>query len=160
MADYLHLLRPRTGTIQREAGFLRRTGAFLFDILLLDIAITAPFASIFEHVLERAQEVGVTNLVLTGREFGAAVMVFLIAYAYFVIFEYVLGQTPGMMLARTSVKGARRLWPHLVRNSFLIPIFPFVLFWIIEPFAILFYRRGVLEYVSSTRTLYQHEVLV
>lgn len=150
MTDYTHLLKPRSEKVTQEAGFLRRAGAFVLDILLLDILVTAPFASVFSGFTFGAS--------LTGRQIGAAVAVFLIAYAYFVVFEYTLGKTVGMTLLGLNVKQGR-LWQHLVRNSFLLPFFPFPLFWIIEPLAILFYRAGVLERLSNTRTYYSKDVL-
>ena len=157
MADYTHLLTPRATRVLQEASPLRRAGAFLLDILCIDLIVTAPFTPLFTSMVGRIGKTGITGFTYTARELALVVVIFLIAYAYFVLFEYVLGQTPGMMLLGTVAEPA--LWQALVRNSFLLPFFPFVMFWFIEPFAILFSRRGVLERISGTRTFHQREVL-
>lgn len=157
---YDSLLRPRTAKISQEASFLRRAGAFLFDILLIDIVITAPFTPLFTSMVARVRTTDVFELTYTNTELTAIMLVFLIAYLYFVVFEYVLGQTVGMSLLNIHSDGDDRLFTMLVRNSFLLPFFPFVMFWIIEPLAIMFKRRGVLEYLTKTRTVHKREVLI
>lgn len=157
MGSYRRLLRPRTETVVQDAGLLRRACGFLADLLIIDIIITAPFTPVLRGLAARAQASGFADVIYSGRELAAIVAVFLVAYLYFVLFEYVLGQTPGMMLVGTRTSGS--LGQHLVRNSFLLPFFPFVAFWLIEPAAIGFWRRGVLERISGTRTVHERTIL-
>ncbi len=160
MTDYSELLMPRMGRVTQDASFARRTGAFLIDALLLDLILAAPFAPLFAGLLARAEAGDIATFAYTTRELAAMVVLFLLAYAYFVLFEYVLTQTVGMMLMRIQVKEGGKLWQHALRNSLFLPFFPFMLFWVIEPIAILFSRRGVLERLSGTRTLHEQRVQI
>ena len=153
MNDYRSLLHPKQANVAEEAGFLRRAFAFLADLLIIDLFLAAPFLPVLSDLVGRVQHEG-TVLQYTGSELAAIVLLCTIAYLYFVLFEYTLGQTPGMMLAQTRVEGDG-LGRMLLRNSLLLPVFPFIAFWIIEPLAIVWARRGVLEYLSSTRTIHQ-----
>ena len=155
--DFQHLLNPRKASVKHNATFWRRAGAFIVDILILDILITAPFTKIFEGMLARSPSVFAVSY--SAAELAAIIGLFLVVYGYFVVFEYVLGQTPGMMLLGTQAENTEELWRPVVRNSFLLPTFPFVLFWIIEPIAIILGKQGILERLSSTRTTYSREVL-
>jgi hypothetical protein len=156
MSDYQHLLMPRTARIVQQASFLRRTGAFLLDLLVIDFFLAAPFASLLERLAGRLQD-GFT-ISYTSTELVAITLLFVVMYAYFVLFEYLLGQTIGMMLMATKLDGNDTAGAILLRNSFILPFFPFIVFWIIEPVAILFWRRGALEYLSRTRTTHQRQV--
>jgi len=158
MAAFDHLLKPRSRNVKLDAGFFRRAGAFLIDILLIDIALTAPFGSLLSRF--SSGTIDLFNVTLLRRELGAVIVLFLIAYTYFVLFEYLLGQTPGMMLLNTRVKDLPLLWQALVRNAFLIPVFPLVLFWIIEPLFVMTTKRGALERITNTRTLHERSILV
>ena len=64
-----------------------------------------------------------------------------------------------MMLTDLKIEGGTSLTQVIIRNCFILP-FPFILFCVIEPVAIAVKRRGVLEYLSQTRTLYQRKVLI
>lgn len=154
--DYRSLLQPRTARVMQDASFLRRCGSFLIDMLLLDLLITAPFTPIFARFLGA----DLMSITYSGAELAAVIALFLIIYAYYVLFEYLLGQTPGMMLMNTQVTGEREVPRLLLRNSFMLPFFPFILFWVIEPIAILFWRRSVLEHLTKTRTIYQRTILI
>jgi uncharacterized RDD family membrane protein YckC len=155
--NYKELLRPRMTKVVQDAGFLRRLCSFVADILVLDLIITAPFTPLFSSLISRAGNNGF-HMTYTRTEITAIVFLFLVVYLYFVLFEYLLGQTFGMMLANTRLAGNDGLGAILVRNSFILPVFPFILLWILEPLMVLFRKRSILEQVTKTRTIYQREV--
>lgn len=150
--------------VVQDASFLRRALAFIIDLAIIDVVLTAPFTSLFAGAVTRAERLGVTGFAYTTRELAMILTVFLILYGYFVLFEYLLDQTPGMMITNTMVRGEQGtsggIVSFLVRNCFLIPIFPFILFWVIEPFAIIFWRRSVLEHLTKTRTVYERSIIL
>jgi hypothetical protein len=160
MSDYRHLLSPRITTVVQDAGFFRRLIAFVLDILIIDILVTAPFTPLFEPMLERMRTTGIATMAYTNMEIAAIMLVFIIAYAYFTLFEYLLSQTPGMILANTRVHGETSIMKTLVRNSFMLPFFPFILLWIIEPVAIAFWHRSVLEHLTGTRTVHRRSIIL
>jgi hypothetical protein len=160
MSDYSHLLAPRSASIVQDARFIRRVFAFTTDLLIINIAVAAPFAPVFANLLQRADQQPFGTVTFTTAELLAGALLFAIIYLYFVLFEYLLQQTPGMMLAHTRVQGKTTLLRMLIRNSFVIPVFPFLAFWLIEPVAILWQRRGVLEQLSGTRTVQQQIIII
>ncbi len=155
MHKYDHLLLPQASRVMQDAGFFRRMFAFIFDILILDILITAPFTKIFEGLLKRVESNGFWAITYTSKELTAIIIIVIIIFAYFILFEYLLGQTIGMMLMNTKISGKSSLSNCILRNSFIIPVFPFILLWIIEPIAIIFWKRGVLEHITNTRTIHE-----
>ena len=146
--------------VVEQASFWRRAFAFIIDLFILDIFITSPFSSLFESVVARTKTISIFEMTYSTKEIALIVMLFLLLYLYFVLFEYVLQQTPGMMFAKTKLDGNMSFWTTLVRNSFLFPVLPFILLWVIEPIMLFFKKRTVLEYASGTRTVYQREVML
>ena len=148
----------------QDASFLRRAIAFIIDLFIIDVVLTAPFTSLFAGMVARAEHLGVTSVSYTTREMAMILTLFLLIYAYFVLFEYLLCQTPGMMLASTIVRGEKGrfsgIFSIIVRNCFLLPFFPFLLFWVIEPLAIIFLRRSVLEHLTKTRTVHERAIIL
>ena len=63
------------------------------------------------------------------------------------------------MVANTQVSGDGKLRTFLIRNSFILPFFPFIALWVIEPIAIIFWRRSILEHLTKTRTIYQRDII-
>jgi hypothetical protein len=149
---YDELLSPRVSKVTHDATFLRRMGGFFIDLLIIDLIITAPFTPLFSRF------VGVEFAHVPNSMLAAAFIIFLIIYCYFVLFEYLLNQTPGMMFVSTRVEHGT-LPQLLLRNSIVLPVLPFVLFWIIEPVAIIMRRRGIIEQLSNTRTVHQREIV-
>jgi len=161
MRGYRELLGQRTARVVENASFTRRSGAFLADLLLINITISAPFAPLFSDLFEKGFWQSSYELpVYTLAQLAAAMVLFAIVLAYFVLFEYLLGQTPGMMLLNTRAEGSSRLWAAVARNIFLIPVFPIVLLWIIEPLFILVRRQSVLEQLSGTKTIHERVIPV
>jgi uncharacterized RDD family membrane protein YckC len=150
------LLRPRAAQVEQDASFLRRAGAFLIDLLFIDLIVTAPFTEMFSAMLARAEHGAFTP---TPGDLAAIVAVFLLIYGYLVVFEYTLGQTPGMTFLRIAVDGERPFGAIALRNSFILPFFPFIALWIIEPIAIIAWRRSVLEQLTKTRTRHQRTII-
>jgi uncharacterized RDD family membrane protein YckC len=160
MAKFQRLLNPRISKVSQDASFLRRMCAFILDLLIINLFFLAPFAPVFESLVVRTQGAEVSAIAYTQREVGALMLLFAIIYVYFVLMEYLQGQTVGMMLTNLRMDGDSSLSAVAVRNCFVFPVLPFALFWVIEPIAIGIKRRGVLEYLSRTRTLHQRTILI
>jgi len=160
MKEYARLLRPRTAAIEAPAGFGRRAFALIFDILLLDLIITAPFTPLFTSMLARMDRTAWMSMTYTGAEMAAIAIVFLLAFAYFALFEYTIGQTPGMMLANIRARTQLTLWQAFVRNIFLLPAGPVIVLWIVEPIIVALKQPSLLERVSNTRTVMVRTVII
>jgi hypothetical protein len=119
---------PKQRTHIHDVGFFKRLLAFLVDLLLLDFLI---FTS-FDDVIGNPQ---FTQL-LNGMDpslYATGMMLMLLAFTYFLLFEYLLNQTPGMMLLNIEADNVT-FWRAVVRSLYLIPVFPFPLLWVAEPF--------------------------
>lgn len=160
MKDYLRLLRPRSTVIESPASFWRRAFALVVDVLIIDLIVTAPFTTLFAPLVAKLQAGSWLAPSYTSAQLAMMAIVFLLAYAYFALFEYTLGQTPGMMLADTRVRGQVRLWQAAVRNAFLIPFGPVLFLWVIEPILVALNRQSLLERLTGTRTIRVRHVLL
>ncbi len=160
MKEYLRLLRPRSTIVESPASFWHRALALLVDILIIDLIVTAPFTALFAPFVDRIQAGSWWTITYTNAQFAGMMVLLLLAYAYFALFEYTLGQTPGMMLADTRVRGQMRLWQAAVRNAFLIPFTPVLLLWIAEPILVAIRRESLLERLTGTRTVRVRHVII
>ena len=82
----------------------------------------------------------------------------LLAMLYFAICESAVGQTVGKMLFGIRVAGVASpasFWRCLMRSLFLLPVFPFITFWLIDPLYMFFTQSSqrLLERWSRTVTI-------
>jgi len=145
---YAGLNLPKRKVYVKEARLSRRLLAFLADLLLLDFTVFAAFGSVLPaHPDIVAMFRGIAPVV-----YAVAVSMALLALGYFTLFEYALGQTPGMMLLGLVAERVT-LVKAFVRNAYLIPVFPFPVLWIIEPLYLFWRKQRFLEAITGTRTV-------
>ncbi|HLC66695.1 MAG TPA: RDD family protein [Candidatus Nanoarchaeia archaeon] len=139
----------------------KRVAAFVVDILVLDFTVFAPFRRIFAKafpdfaMLRMAMEGHIT---FSGSLAFAAVSMATLAMLYFTLCESIVGQTVGKMLFRLRVAGIASppgFWRCFIRSLFLLPVFPFIAFWLIDPLYMFFTRSSqrLLERLSRTATV-------
>jgi hypothetical protein len=148
---YASLHLPGQRIYVKDASLLRRLGAFVADLLLLDFAIFSSFGPLLLGSFDIGQVLR-EGFTLSPAAYAAAVMMALLGLAYFSLFEYVLGQTPGMMLLNIRAINVT-LWRSLIRNAYLVPVFPFPLLWVVEPVHLALRKTRFLEVISRTRTV-------
>lgn len=132
-----------------QAPVWKIAAAFLLDLLLLGLVVAAQF----EELLSEAPHRVSGRLGRAAEASAAAVM--LLMMAYFVIFDWLLGQTVGKIVASIRVVGERgkpAFWQCLARNLMFVPLFPFPLLWILDPLFLLFSadRRRLSDRMSRT----------
>ena len=49
------------------------------------------------------------------------------------------------------------LWEAALKNCFVLPFFPFYIFWIIDPIYLIFYKERFLEKITFTKTIHDSE---
>lgn len=76
-----------------------------------------------------------------------------IVFLYFTILEYYIGQTIGKKILGLYVSGNRTIKSCMIRNLFAFPIFPFRIFWILDPLFIIIKKERLLERWSKTNTV-------
>jgi len=152
--------------ISNVPSFFSRTLAFLLDISILGFTVFAPVTSFAQKLVPNAdytsayqyftQNDKVANVITV-----VMLFVFVLVMLYFILLEYFIGQTAGkrfMNLKVVSVDGERpKFWQCVVRNIVLLPVFPFVIFWVLDPLYLLFSKRRLSEQLSRTRTVIVEE---
>lgn len=143
--------------------FLRRTGAFIVDMICTWAFLVWPFVGLIERAVstkgfaatisflsEHPQTVFSLNVI--------SLFVSFMIISYFVLLQYVTGQTIGMLMFSLRVitlNHTLHWWQCIARNLFLIPFFPFPIL-VLTELATLGWSKGevrFLERISQTRTV-------
>tara|TARA_B100000315_G_C14333836_1_gene476471 strand:- start:116 stop:589 length:474 start_codon:yes stop_codon:yes gene_type:complete len=143
-----------------NASLVKRFIAFIVDFLLIEFIIVAPFGKIISnYIIEGTFEETFSYMMSTDALFAQLypiiITITLLAIAYFAIFEYKYGQTPGKMLLKLKViSQTKKLlpWQLVVRALLLIPFYPLTFIDVIYVFFNQDNQR-VLEYLSKTKTV-------
>ncbi len=164
---------PEKRSFVGPASLWKRIVAFMLDIFIIDFFVIGFFRDITAHLIGGTTDLMATYALLnkSGSMVTSLTMIFVIiislAMAYFVLMQYVAGQTLGCMLVnirvvyqadgKESVKPG--LWQCIVRNIFLIPTVPFIFLWVADPIYYFLARKGqrLTEMASNTRVVEQFE---
>lgn len=146
-----HLLSDATQN--NSASFWKRTVAFVFDLLVINLVIAGPFQSTLSQYAMKEFSL---DAVLPEHAYFIVFIIFLLAMLYFTFLEYYIGQTPGQMLMNiesVALDGNMTFWKALLRNIFILPFFPFYILWFLEPIHLAFYKQRLLERWTGTNTV-------
>lgn len=141
------------GINNNTASLGKRTLSFIIDIMFINIIIAWPFQKIIEKYT--IDEFSI-NMVLPTKIYFITLIIFILAMFYFTFMEYYIGQTPGQMIMNiksVAIKGELTFWKALIRNIFILPFFPFFIFWILEPIHLILYKQRILEKWTNTNTI-------
>jgi uncharacterized RDD family membrane protein YckC len=143
------------------ASHIRRLLAFLLDLVIINFVLLWPFEKLLSTLIPANANLlfGTTTisvpLIITLFAIGIVMLL------YFTLFELAIGQTPGKIMFDLYVvsthlkeKEAVKLTPGqiIIRNLFIIPVFPFFLLILVDPIFALFNvnNQRFLEIVSHT----------
>ncbi len=154
------------------AGFMKRALSLVIDLFLLNIIVLFPFRPAISSIVPSENLGEVMNYL--NQNPGAlsalsalVLMIGVVALLYFAWFQSRFGQTLGMMATKLFVaeqdslpkvaagKAGISLAKALLRNLFIIPVFPVYLLWFIEPAVMVFDRKNqrLLEKLTKTFTV-------
>ena len=156
-------------TFLANASVLKRFAAFIIDILIINLIILFPFRRIFKDLVpETASFSEAFSYLSANNGLNTSVtiimsVVALLSLLYFMLLEKKLGQSPGKMLFNLFVKSQTKdlkYWQLFVRSMFLIPVFPFILLWLIDPIVMFFTKENqrLSEILSKTKTVEQYKI--
>lgn len=136
-------------------SFWKRTLAFLVDLLIIDLLLT-PFESAVQNIIPP----GVSFVAFQGssRLIWLMIAMSAVAVLYFALFEYKLRQSIGKMIFKLYVISDTKelkIWQAVGRSLFIIPIFPFILLWLIDPVYLIFRKRRLSEILTKTWVIEQ-----
>ena len=164
MKKYDPLAQYQFSPTFQQPSFLKRTLAFLVDMSLLSFTVFTPVSTLVGRLVpadgislsESYQSLlqnSTTSTIIT----VVMLFVFTLMLLYFTISEYLLGQTAGKRLLGLKVEDSNgnfpTFWQCLIRNLVFLPIFPFILFWVIDPLYLAFSKQRLSEQLSRTRTV-------
>lgn len=145
-----------------KASKIKRILALIFDLLIIDFIIIGAFEGVFKKIMPDISYSSITKLleydVTQATQLANLLTVIsVLMLAYFVFSQYKTGQTLGMLVFGLKIETLNgeplRFWQCFVRNLVIMPLFPFILLWIIDP--IYFFVTGdrFSEIVSKTKTV-------
>ncbi len=154
---------PKERTFTGPASLWKRAFAFVTDLLIINLIILFPFRKLFLKIIPEKATFSETYNFLQNSGFSGAITALTLVAAflsllYFYMLEKRLQQTIGKMLFKIYVvSDSKELkgWQLLVRSMFLVPIFPFVLLWVVDPAFLLFTKSNqrLSEILSKTRVI-------
>jgi len=156
LQDPLNMISKKTP--DNNASFWKRTVAFVFDLLLINLVVAWPFQSTLQQYAIKELTF---DSVLPAEAYFIVFMIFLLALLYFTFLEYYIGQTTGQMLIgleSVSNDGKMTFLKALIRNIFILPFFPFYILWIMEPIHLIFYKQRLLERWTNTNTVIKGKI--
>jgi len=156
-------------TFFAHASILKRAVAFIIDLLIINIVILFPFKRIFAKIIPDTSSFPETlNFLKNNSEYNTSltfilILISAITILYFMIMEKKLNQTPGKMLFNLYVDSQTKdlkYWQLFVRSIFLIPLFPFVLLWFIDPVVMFFTKENqrLSEILSKTKVVEKYKI--
>lgn len=152
LKDY-DLNLPQQKKIVTDGRIENRFIGFIIDIFLIYIVILSPLTRLLPSTsVDMASMGSFISSLPVGLLTIFSATVGLVFVLYFSLFEYHLGFTPGMRIVglRTHVF----TFPQaVVRNLFLVPLFPFSLLFVLELYYLFRYKQRFLEKASETRTI-------
>jgi uncharacterized RDD family membrane protein YckC len=170
----MNLNLPEKRVFIGPATMWKRVMAFALDFLVLDFFVLGAFSSVSERMLGGSTGLTATYRLLESNsaQTNAFVIMFMIiillVLSYFVLLQYMLGQTVGEILFNIKVVsdlgdkrfGSVGFGQCLLRNIFIIPAVPFIFLWVIDPLYLAFARKGqrLTELLSRTRVIEQFTI--
>ena len=155
---------PKEKTYTGPAMIWKRIAAFFIDVMILNIFVLFPFRSLFQKIIpkeysfsEALKLLGTSadfSGFLTSLSFTIAVLMIM----YFYLLEKKLGQTIGKYIMKIYVvsdNNELKAWHVLVRNTVFIPVFPFILLWILDPLFMFLTKTNqrLTEILSKTKVV-------
>ena len=144
---------------KQRVPITRRFFAFVLDMFIIDF-ILFPFHWYFDkffpegispEALFEFVSANISSIVV------GIIFYYVVAYFYFVIFEYLLKSTPGKAMFNLEVVSENEsFWRYLVRS---LQIFFFIPIWLFDIFPIFFNKRKrLLEIFSDTGVKFKSKV--
>ena len=162
-------------TLPKERVFIgpallwRRIAAFFIDMVIINLVILFPFRSLFQNIIPKdysfleAYKLLSSSTNYKGFISSVSFVMSILIILYFLMLEKKMRQTIGKALMRIYVVSDNnnlKTWQLLTRNLIFIPIFPFVLLWIIDPLFMFFTKTNqrLTEILSKTKVVEEFDL--
>ena len=160
---------PEGRTFIGPALIWKRIAAFFIDMAVINLIILFPFRSLFRNIIPQDYSFSDVYRLLgssadyTGFLTSVSFVMSILVILYFLMLERKMGQTIGKMLMKVYVASDTKnlnSWQLLIRNIVFIPIFPFILLWIVDPLFMFFTKTNqrLSEILSKTRVVERYSL--
>lgn len=160
MAKSIKLKLPKQRFV--IANPLKRIAAFLVDLLLLQMIVISAFSTYFQNIFPKEKtflenySYLTNNIELFTNAYYSMISIGVLMILYFAYMEYKYSQTVGMMIfklyAESTEEKTLTFFQCVLRNIYLLPLFPIFFLWIIDPIFFLFKGERLSERFSKTKT--------
>lgn len=164
----MRLKLPKEKMFTGPASIFRRFFAFLIDIIILDFVIIFPFRGILRDIMPNGSYKESYQFLTANSGYNTIILVVMVitgilSILYFALLEYKFNQSIGKMILGVFVKTdlkQKKFWQYLVRSIFLVPVFPFVILWVLDPLFMIFTKthQRLSEILSKTRTVQSYSM--
>ena len=160
---------PKERTFVGPALVWKRVIAFMIDMLIINLVVFFPFRGLFEDILPKDYSFSEAYKFLSGSTDYAgfltsvSLIMSVLIIMYFYMMERKMSQTIGKMLMKIYVAGDNKelkAWQLLARNIVFIPLFPFVLLWVLDPLFMFFTKTNqrLSEVLSRTKVVEKYSL--
>jgi uncharacterized RDD family membrane protein YckC len=151
----------------------KRFFAFLIDFFVLNVIILQPLSLRIQSVIPEGTAFGDLysyfnqNPTLLSEANVISILIIVLFFSYFFLLDWLLGQTLGKkVMGLVVVSKGNFLYAHygtkvtiiqaFVRNLALLPLFPFVILWIVDPFYLVWKGKRVSDHYTKTDVVSVH----
>ena len=160
---------PKESTFVGPALLWKRIAAFFIDMAIINLVVLFPFRSLFQNIIPKDYSfLEAYKLLSSSTNYSsfltpASFIVSILIILYFLMLERRMSQTIGKMLMKVYVISDNKelkAWQLLARNIVFIPIFPFVLLWILDPLFMFFTKTNqrLSEILGKTRVVEKYSL--
>ena len=160
---------PKERTFTGPALIWKRIAAFFIDMTIINLFVFFPFRKLFESIVPKnysfseAYRFLGTSTDFTGFISSVSFVMSMFIILYFYLLEKKMQQTIGKAIMKIYVvsdNNELKKWQLLVRNIVFIPLFPFVLLWILDPLFMFFNKSNqrLSEILSKTKVIEKYRM--
>ena len=159
-----HLNLPKERTFIGPALIWKRIAAFFIDMVIINLVVLFPFKRLFQNIIPKdysfseAYKFLSSSTNFTSYISSISLIMSILIILYFLMLEKKTSQTIGKMLMKIYVVSNNdnlKTWQLLTRSLVFIPIFPFILLWVLDPLFMFFTKTNqrLTEILSKTRVV-------
>ncbi|RJQ15876.1 hypothetical protein C4573_07025 [Candidatus Woesearchaeota archaeon] len=141
---------PQQRIMEKKAGFFKRLFAFILDLFVLNFIIFLPFQPMFSQYTPKAI---IMAEALPASFYVMIILMGILSLFYFTLMEVYAKRTIGMMLLNIYAQGNLTFWTCVIRHMYIVPVFPFSVFLILDPLYYIFKGDRLTEIWTKTQTV-------
>ena len=147
----------------------KRIAAFFIDITILNLVVLFPFRALFRNIIPKdysfseAYKLLSSSTNYTSYISSISFVMSILIILYFFMLEKKMSQSIGKMFMKVYVvsdNNTLKNWQLIIRNLVFLPIFPFVLLWVLDPLFMFFTKTNqrLTEILSKTKVVEQYSL--